>query len=298
MITQNADLNSINQVGQNAVGVAFSATPLLAIPGLAVNVSGRIPDAGGNSIDFTIWETDVSSITKDAVTNSRTGVTPSKLTLASYTEAAKKKIISVDGDRYALNDSSEDAYVHLAVITGKEFAREVQANLIAQSVDETNGTDLKLDISGATKKTMNVASILQARLQWGEHASEIGTPYLFMTTKQFADLAQDADFKSMSAGGAATPVLAQGDWNKYVVATVYGVNIVLLDSLPVSEDTTPKITSLMVGAGAYGVYVADAPETVVVDHAGSAVKTIDTHFRYASTMFRHNPKRVVQLVTT
>jgi len=297
-ITTNTDLHNIHQLGTNAVDVAFAATPLLSIPGLAVNVSDRIADAGGNIIDFTVWDTDVAAIAQNAVRNSRTGVTPSKLSLTSYSETAIAKTISIDGDRYAFGDSSEDVADHLANVVGKEFSRIVQANMISQAVDLTDGTDLVHDISADTTKTMNVNAILQARLQWGEKASEIGSPYLFMKTSQYADLAQDSDFKTMAAGGSASPVLAPGDWNKYVVATVHGVNIVLLDSLPVSEDVTPEITALMVGEGAFGLYVANEPETVEINWPGSSVKTIDTHFRFATTMFRHSPRRVVKLITT
>lgn len=296
-ITQSADLHQIKQVGQNAVDVAFAATPLLAIPGLAVDVSGRIADAGGNSIDFTVWDTDIEGITKDAVRNSRTGVTASKLSLSSYTENAISKTISIDADRYAIKDASEDVLNHISNVVGKEFAKVIQMNLIAQSVDTTNGTDLVHDITGETVKKMNVASILKARLKWGEHSSEIGTPYLMMTTAQYADLASDTDFKAMAAGGSATPVLPNADWSKYVVANVFGCNIVLLDSLPATTGATPKITALMVGEGAFGVYVANEPETVFVDSPGSLIQTIDNHFRFATTMFRHNPRRVVQLIT-
>jgi hypothetical protein len=291
-VTTATDLQSIQQLGDAATDVAFAATPILAIPGLAIDVRGRISDAGGDSIDFSVWETDVSAITQTAVRNSRTGVTPSKLSLTSYNEPAKTKIISIDGDRYAISDSSEDALLHLAQVIGKEFAREVQSNLITQAVDATNGTDL---VHTAANK-LTVSDILAARLKWADHASEIGAPYLFLASSQFADLATDSDFKTMAAGGSATPVLPQGDWTRFVVAQVFGVNLVLCDSLPVSAGVSK--TALMIGPGAFGIYVANSPETVMLDHAGSSVKTIDTHFRYASTMYRHNPRRVVKLVTS
>ncbi len=293
-VTQNTDLHSIQQVGTSAVDVAFSATPLLAIPGLAIDVKGRISDGGGDSIDFSVWETDVSAITQNAVRGARAGVTPSKLTLTSYNEQAIAKVISLDGDRYALSDSSEDSLAHISSIVGKEFARVIQANLIAQAVDPTKGTDL---VHSATAK-LTVSDILKARLKWADHASEIGAPYLFVHSSQFADLATDADFKTMAAGGSATPVLPEADWTRFVVAQVFGCNIVLCDSLPIDVTATPDTkTALMVGAGAFGVYVADDPDTIILSHAGSAVQTIDTHFRFATTLFRHNPKRVVKLVT-
>lgn len=291
-VTTVTDMHSIQQLGPASTNVAFAATPLLAIPGLAIDVRGRISDAGGESIDFSVWETDVSEITKSAVRSSRTGVTPSKLSLTSYNEVAQTKVISVDGDRFALADSSEDALAHLAQIVGREFAREVQANMIAQAVHSSKGTDL---VHTAPAR-LTVADILKARLKWADHASEIGAPYLFVHTSQFADLAADPDFKSMAAGGSATPVLPEADWSRFVVGSVFGVNLVLCDSLPATAGTSK--TALMIGPGAFGVYVADEPETVTIDHAGSAVKTIDTHFRYASTLFRHKPRRVVKLVTT
>lgn len=294
-VTISTDVHKIQQIGSNAVDIAFQATPLLAIPGLVENVSGRISDAGGDSISFTVWETDISGITQDAVRNSRTGVTPSKLSLSSYTENAITKTISIDGDRFALSDSSESAMEHISAIVGKEFSRVIQANLVTQAVDETNGTDLELDVSATGK--MTVKAILDARLQWADRASELGQPTLLMHTKQFTDLATDADFKSMVQGGSVTPAVPRSDWSRFVVAEVYGCNIVLLDTLPYVDATTDTYTALMVAPGAFGVFVADNPQTVMVDHAGSTVQTIDTHFRYASTLFRHNPRRVVKLIT-
>jgi len=298
-ITLSGDLHQIQQIGKNAVDVAFKATPLFLVDGLVEDVSGLIASAGSNSIEFSVWKTDLTGMTQDAVRNSRTGVTPSKLTLESYNEPAETKVISVDGDRFALEDSSESAMKHLASVVGREFSRVLQDKLIAQALDPTDGTDLVHDISATG--TIDVNAILDARLKWGDRASDLGTPYLFVRTKQFSDLAKNSDYKAMVGRSTVGPVSAEGDWSHLVVGQVYGVNIILLDSLPtgvISGD--PDITfhtAMLVCKGAFGMFIGDAPDSVVVNHAGSAVKTIDSHFRYATTLFRHNPRRVVKLIT-
>ena len=296
-ITELSDLHSIKQIGTNAVGVAFKSTPILAIPGLTEDVTDRIADAGGEKVTYTVWDTaltqNAASITQDSIVNSRTGVTPSKLSLTSYDETAISKTISIDIDKFAMDDSSEDVQAHLSQLVGKEFSRVIQDSLITNGV----GSDKSVDITGETDKKMSVAAIVRARLAWGEHASEIGNPTLFLTTVQFADLVKDSDFKNLSTGGSNTPVKANEDWSKYVIASVYGVNIVLCDSLPNTGGATPKYTSLLIGEGAFGLHIGNVPETDKVISQGSRIHTLDTHFRFSTTLFRHAPKRVVKLIT-
>lgn len=292
-ITLNSDVHSIKQVGPAAIGVAFQSTPILAIPGLTVDVSKRIEDAGGETISFPYWNTDMTNMTQDAVRNSRTGVAANKISLASYDETASAKTVSIDGDEYAFRDGSENHLDHIAMVVGREFAKVVQAELITKAVA---GTDLTLNITAETVKTLNVDAILEARLKWGDHAGEL-SPYLFVRTKQFSDLAKSSDYKTQAAGTNGL-VNANEDWSKFVVGTVHGIPVVLCDACP--TDTVPVTdthTALLVGPEAFGVYIADEPISRTVPHAGSTVVTLDSHFRYATTLFRHAPKRVVKIVT-
>ena len=128
------------QLGNVATNIAFKSVPILTIPGLVENLSGRLPDAGGESISFPVWESSVSAQT--AVRDSRTGVTPDALKLTSYSEAAVSKCISVDADRLAIDDASEDCMRHLAEVVGKTFGAVLQAALIDNATAAVTGTTL------------------------------------------------------------------------------------------------------------------------------------------------------------
>jgi hypothetical protein len=245
---------------------------------------GRLADAGGETITMPFWNTDITGITQDAIRDSRTGVTPSKISLDSYQETAIAKTISIDGDQYAFNDASESYLAHISLIVANEFARVTQEMLLTRAAT----TDLSLDITGEAETGLNVDAILKARLLWNDAAGEM-SPVLFAHTAQFSYLARTAEYKTLatSTGGI---VKAEGDWSRFVVGNVHGIPVVLCDALPSS-------TAMLIGGGALGLYVADNPVSKKVDHAGSAVVTLDTHFRYAATLWKHNPRRVVKLIT-
>lgn len=298
-VTVTNDLFSPAKLGKNAVNIVFTSTPLLAIPGPVVDVADRVSDSGGETITFTYWDTDIDGITQDAVRDSRTGVAPSKIELKSYNEQAKAKTISIDGDRFALSDSSEDAMAHITAIVSKEFSRVIQADLISKVMNPVGGTNLKLDLAtGPTVSRMSVDALLDARLQWGEKASEL-PPICLMHTAQYNDLAKTNDYKTLVSGGSGSIVHQNADWSNYVVGYVHGIPIVLCDSLPktVEDDEITSHTALMVAPACFGVYISDEPQVEILSHAGSTVKTIDTHWRYATTMFRHAPRRAVKIIT-
>lgn len=297
-VTQTSDLHALEQLGGTVTDILFQQVPLLAIPDLVANVDGKLADAGGEKITFTRWDTDISNVTQDAVRNSRTGVTPSKLSLASYSEDALTKTISFDGDSFAMDDSSSDAVEAISLIVAMEFGRYIQSHLISQAIDATNGTNLSLDVTG-TSATMTVDGLLDARLKWGEHAGGL-YPVAFMHTAQFNALAKTEDYKQLASGAGSALARQSNDWSRFIVATVHGMPIVLCDTLPsvaAAGEVPAKYTALLIAQEAFGVYVSDSPRTNVIMHAGSTVKTIDTHWRWASTFYRHNPRRVVKLIT-
>lgn len=59
----------------------------------------------------------------------------------------------------------------------------------------------------------------------------------------------------------------------------------------------PRYTAGLFSAGAFGLYLSNEPSLKKIDHAGSVVVTIDSHWRFSTTLFRHNPRRLVRIVT-
>lgn len=288
-ITISSDLHSLDQVGQAAVDVAFSATPLLTVPGLVTDVRGRLNDAGGDTIVFPVWETDTTGQVQAANRTTLTGVTPTKVELDSYTETAVTKVISVAADRFAVNDASEGFLDHLAVLVGREFGKTVQASLITAA----EGTDLSYDATEVGAGGLTVNSIMRARTMWGDHASELGSPVLLCSTTAFIGLAESEDYKSLASSGST--LVAGTDWIK-AVGIVHGVPIYLCDSVS-STGTPAKYTNLLVAQEALGIYVADKPATERILTPGTAIATYDTYIRYAVTLWRNHPRRVVKLVS-
>jgi hypothetical protein len=294
-VTTVADLTSIQQVGPASINVALQSTPLLAFPELVLNCAKRIKDAGGETIAFPYWESVVTA--KDVVRNSRTGVVPDKLTLKSHIETAESKVVSVDGDRYAMEDAADNAKNHLAYLTGIEFGKAIQSSLITKALDPVNGTNLMLNVSAvAGGGKLTVDSILQARCQWGDNSSSIQSPVLFLRTSQFADLAISSDYKTAAAG--FSPTVVDAAQNGLIVGRVFGIPLVLLDSIPATVDgANTYYDALLVGAGAFGVYIADDPKSVIIDIPGSSVQVFDVHHRFSTTCFKSMPRRVVKIRT-
>jgi len=296
-VTVATDIFSQEAYGGAVTGVAFASVPMLAIPGLVTTVEPG-NNVGGDTITFSHWNTSLTGITQPSVRTARAGVTPSKVSLADYQEAAVSKTISIDIDSMTQDDSAESVRGHIAEITGAEFGRTLQDLLIANAINATTGTTLALDITAQTLKTMNVDSILEARLKWGDHAGEFNQPYLFMHSAQFTSLAKSSDYKTLAGGGNTALVRGVDDWSRFVVGQVHGVNLCLLDNAQLIDASTPnKYTALMVAPGAFGAFIGTIPSPTVIRHPGSTVVTIDSHLRIATTLYRHAPRRVVKLVT-
>lgn len=291
-VTTTADLFKIQNIGPAAVACAFTATPLLASPGLVVRVPGTA-GAGKDSITFPYWDTDVSAITQTAVRDSREGVAPSIVELKSATEQTITKTISVDIDSLAMRDAALNVNQHLATIGGKELGRECQALLLAKGAAAATAAGLDVDVTSETGAAANLSVnwILEALLAWGDHASELGAPVLFCSSQQFADLGMSQAYRELAQAGLAAP--GEGS-TSFVRATVHGIPIVLCDAI---DKTDGKHNAMLVAPGAMGLFIADDPEVVEIRHAGSTVVTLDQHFRIAAHAFNHHPVRVVNLLT-
>ena len=292
-VTTTADLFKIQNIGPAAVACAFTATPLLASPGLVVRVPGTA-GAGKDSIVFPYWDTDVSAITQTAVRDSREGVAPSIVELKSATEQTITKTISVDIDSLAMRDAALNVNQHLATIGGKELGRECQALLLAKGAAAATAAGLDVDVTGESGAAANLSVnwILEALLAWGDHASELGAPVLFCSSQQFADLGMSQAYRELAQAGLAAP--GEGS-TSFVRATVHGIPIVLCDAI--GKSGAGVHNAMLVAPGAMGLFIADNPEVVEIRHAGSTVVTLDQHFRIAAHAFNHHPVRVVNLLT-
>lgn len=289
-ITVLADVFVPQVVGDKVTDILFRETPLLRT-GVVKPIRPKSYDAAGNTVTFQVWNTDTSGIVQNQVKNSRTGVTPSKLSATSYTETLLDKIVSLEADEDVFTDS-EGVNEHIAEVVSNEMMGEVQATLIARGA----ATALSLDISagsGAAAK-LSVDAIAEAKAKRGEHAGK-GMPILFVNSKQFTDLQKTSDFKSL--GSAATNSIVQaGGLPPGTVAVVWGVAIVLLDAI--AADGSSNYTSLMCWPGSLGLWVKkEVTHKGPINHAGSNVVTHDFSARWGATLIRQNPRGVVKLIT-
>ena len=288
-ITESIDLFQRENVGPAAVDIAFTSTPILNVAGLIHRIPGEAGSTG-DIITFPYWNTDITGITQDAVRNSRTGVAASKVSLSSAPESAVTKVISIDLDSFAARDSALNVNKHIADIAGREFGREMQASLYAKIVAAATAAGLVVDRADSGGN-LTVNAILEALLEWGDKSSELGTPVLFCSSQQFHDLGKSSDFRELAKAGLATGAEAG---NAFVRAVVHGVPIVLMDAI---DKTDGEHSAVLLAPGVAGVFASDEPETAEIRHPGSAVMTVDVHFRYASHCFKHNPVRGVVIKT-
>lgn len=278
-------------VGDTATDILFKKVPLLQ-SGYVVNAQPISINGAGNTITFPYWDTNVSGLVQNQ-TNSRTGVTPGGFTMSTYTETIQNKIISLDFEKNVLTDIAPSADLNGVVANkvAKLSAADIQSLLITKA--ET--TNLSLDITAASTKTVTVDSIVRAKMLRGEYAE--GTPALFLHSKQFADLATTSDYKSLASAANPAIVSAMG-LPPGTVAVVHGVAIVLMDS--VSIDTTPNpdtYTALMLWPGALQLYIKQTVEASQKTHAGSNTITMDFDFRYGATLFRDSPRGAIKFIT-
>lgn len=287
-VTVTGDIAQISQVAEAALGVTRAIPSILSVknPEVAVRIDGQLTGpVSGNSISFPYWSETLPSA-QACTRDSRTGVTPDKISLAADTVTATARVVSIDFDSYALSDASADAWAHLAYVTGRSLALALQSDLITAA--ET--TTLSLDWSA--EGNLTVDAILQARCEWGEYASEYSQCALFVTTPVFKGLAQTNDYKSAVTRDSSIGRQNE-DWTHNPVAIIHGCSIYLNDSLTAADGVA---TCLLCAPEALQYFVADEPKSVLHRHAGSSVCTLDSHFRTACTLPKTAPRKVVKLL--
>lgn len=236
-ITTNSDVFIPEVVADIATDILFKKAKLLNSPYVADGRPQLIMD-GGDTMTFPTWSTETDGIVQNQ-TSTRTGVTPSKVQMSSYTEATNDKIISIDMLKKTRQDIARMANpnAHIADLVARESRAEIQRSLIAKA----EGTSLSHSIySGSGADGLTVDSIIDAKLQWGEYADD-GIPGLFVHTNQFAHLAKTDDFKTL---GTATTnnAIVNAAAQQGAVAMVHGVLIMLLDSITTKGGTVSSIT--------------------------------------------------------
>lgn len=226
-------------------------------------------DRVGETVTIRTFVTDSSGFAKDAVRDSRTGVTAEKLQMASYTELVENKTVSIDGDIFAMTDAGlEVVSDHLQDVVIESYARTIQRSLIGKAMQ----TDLLHDLTvGGGAGLVTIDSILDAKMAWGEHASGVAGAVLFLHSKQYRDLAKTEDFKALAS--AATPAVVEGGAaGSPIVATVHGIGIALLDSI-VNTAGLPAIASItrvsdeatVETATPHGLAIGDVVEIAAAD---------------------------------
>lgn len=253
-VTVNSDVFVPQVIADIATDILFKKAKLINSPYVQDGRPQLIQD-GGDTMTFPYWSTDIEGIVQDQVAT-RTGVTPSKLQMGSYTEATNNKIISIDMLKSTRQDIARmaDPNGHIAMVVANESRREIQRSLISKA----QGTALSHSTYGTGGLTVD--SILDAKMQWGEYADD-GMPGLFVHSSQFNALAKTDDFKEL---GTATTnnAIVNASAPQGAVAVVHGCLIMLLDSITRKGGTVVSITrssavaTLTTGA-AHGFEVGD-----------------------------------------
>lgn len=364
-ITQVSDVFDPQVIADITTDILFREVRLINSP-FVTDGSSEIYRDGGNTLTFPSWNTTTTGLVQDQV-STRTGVTPSKISMTSYTEEVVDKIISFDANKHVFQDilQSANPNFHMAQLVAEESRLEMQRALIGKAEGTSLIDDASYVHATAADQLLTVDSILRAKMAWGEKASGL-TPGLFVHSKQYEDLAQTDDFKSLATATLNNPIV-QAQFQQGAVAMVHGTLIYLLDSITAKGGTVSGIArsgavATLTTAAAHGYVVGDrivvsgatqteyngtvtvvtvptdttltyavsgTPDTPATGspavatsyealmmlpsalslvlkqgvmaeehrHAGSPIRTLDFDFRYATTLRRVNPRRVVRFRT-
>jgi hypothetical protein len=202
------------------------------------------------------------------VRTSKTGVEGEKIKIGKYTEDVLGKTIPVEYDMFALQDAARISDVNgfLGRVIAQSQAETVQRSLIDRAAAPGAYERSRL---GETVKTMTVDAILNAKMAWGEKVAMFSPgnrPGLYVHSKQFEDLAQTADYKSL--GTASTTSIVEIEQMAGAQAIVHGVPIYPLDSVPNSGGLT--LTGI---TRASAVATATATKTIQVPDANGLLTT-------------------------
>ena len=228
-VTLGSDVFVPEVIADITTDILFRDTPLVNSPYVA-DGSPAIYRDGSNTLTFPYWDTNKSVIMQDQV-ETRTGVTPSKISMDYYTVEVNNKIVSFDFSENMLEDILQTANpnAHVAEIVASESRIEIQGRLIEQAESSPLMDEANYLSATPANQLLTVDSILRAKMIWGEKAAG-AVPGLFVHSKQFTDLAQSDDFKKL---GTVTTnnAIVQAQAPQGAVAMVHGCLVYLLDSV-------------------------------------------------------------------
>jgi len=203
-VTAIADVFVPEVIGAIVTDILFERTPLLAL-GSVSNATEQVFGDGGNTVTFPYFDS-ARGIVQDNPGATRSGVTPSKISMGSYQETMNSKIISLDADKNALADALRAAnpMAHISELVARESQLAIQGDL----VDKAMQTPLQLNVLGESTKTLTVDYILEAKMKRGEYAA-FGRPVLYAATKAVTDLKKSTDWKTL-ATASTTSIATNG----------------------------------------------------------------------------------------
>lgn len=258
-VTTPSDVFKPEVIGDIATDILFKNTPLVNSP-FVTNAEGDILGAGGDTVTFPYFDTTTTDIVQNAVTDSRTGVTPSKLHMGSYTETLESKVISFDASKYSFRDVTNRANLmqHMAEVVAQEMRADVQRMLIEKAMG-TSIVDTQSYVHGtAASSYLTVDGILKAKADgWGEKDDDaiVG---LLVTPQQWRDLATTTDFKTLAT--APNQALVAAYPNSGIKAIVHNAAIIVLNALKRKGGTVSSITR----SGAVATLTTAAAHNLVV----------------------------------
>lgn len=225
-------------VMQNA---AFKSVPLLRSAHVA-DLSGTPYTDGGDTVTFLTQEfadadKDAEEFAKDMNRTTTDNTTGEKIKLAKYTEAVIDKTIPVVYDYYALRDAARQGDIEgfLGRVIAQSQVETIQRALLGKAAlkEASNPGSLEVSLLGETTKTISVDALLDLKLAWGDKVAMFAPgnrPGVYMHSHQFKTLGKTSDYKTL--GSAATTAIVQAEAEAGAVASVHGMPIYLLDTVP------------------------------------------------------------------
>ena len=243
-ITTRAQL-IIPEILQDAIRGEFQKVVALNGTGAAV-VSPTLPGGlrGGDTVKVPYFG--VLGELEDV--NEGTPLTPQQLTMTSETATVRRSGRAFEITTWAqLAAAYADPYAEAARQLREAVTRRIDQALI----DAALTTDLFVDVySASNPRTIDYDVVVNARMAWGDEQGDIAL--LVVHSKVFGDLLKLKDstgrpLVNTDATGAELPRFA-------------GVPVRVSDRLPVSNDTPPKYTSLLVKRAALAAWYNGEPE--------------------------------------
>jgi N4-gp56 family major capsid protein len=223
----------------------------------------------GDTVHFPKWNPigDAEDLTEDVA------MVPEKLTSSDAEATVKEVGKAVTITDQALLSSIGDPLDEAATQVGKVVARKIDADLIAEAVN--NCPAGRKILAAVTDEFYE--KVADAKSLWGDEAEEIAV--LLVHSRMYTALLKDANF--ISADKYPAGVLITG-----AIGTLYGVPVMITDRVPYATDTSVA-TSIMLERNALGYITKRAPivetgrdilkrNTIITTNVHYAVKLINT----------------------